>query len=255
MPPNDPPKFAEFWNLTMKKPVYSAAALLFACVMTFGSCLTASAQPSGADKKVASIQSRVAARRSMAPQVYLLRGLLNVFSLGMDGLANELGSVGISATVANHASWQSIAGDIAAAYRSGQHGPIVLVGHSLGADAVMSMGEYLGQQGIPVALIVPFDGTGPHAATANVSRVLNLYKNTSATISRGPGFRGELTNYYVADPGVTHMNIDKDPKLHAMVIARIRAIVRGGSRSASAHSDASEKSANGAVKPLSGPTG
>ena len=150
----------------------------------------------------------------------LTRGFLNVFSLGMDRLAAELRSVGISATVANHR--EGIANEIASDYKAGQRGPIVLVGHSFGADAVMSMGEYLGQQGVPEALIVPFDRTSSHAATANVAHVLNLYKSESVKITRGPGFHGELTNYYVSDSNVTHMNIDDDSRLHAMVISRIR---------------------------------
>ena len=116
--------------------------------------------------------SQAVAAPGTKTQVYLLRGLLNIFSLGMDSLADELHSVGISATVANHASWQSIGEDIAANYKAGRRGPVVLIGHSLGADAVMMMGTYLGQMGVPVSLIVPFDGTGPHAASANVARVL-----------------------------------------------------------------------------------
>ncbi len=89
-----------------------------------------------------------------------------------------------------------------------------------GADAVMDMGQYLGEMGVPVALIIPFDGTYPHAASANVARVLNLYKSAEAKVTRGPGFHGELTNYYVPDANVGHMNIDKIPRLHSMVIKR-----------------------------------
>jgi hypothetical protein len=165
--------------------------------------------------------SQAVAAPATKTQVYLLRGFLNIFSLGMDDLAAKLQSVGISATVANHASWQSIAEDIAANYKAGRRDPIVLIGHSLGADAVMMMGTYLGQMGVPVSLIVPFDGTGPHAASANVARVLNFYKSESV-ITRGPGFHGELTNYYVSDTGVTHMNIDDNSRLHRIVIGKIR---------------------------------
>ena len=63
--------------------------------------------------------------------------------------------------------------------------------------------------GVPVALIIPFDGTYSHAASANVARVLNIYKSAEAKVTRGPGFHGELTNYYVQDANVGHMNIDK----------------------------------------------
>jgi alpha-beta hydrolase superfamily lysophospholipase len=150
--------------------------------------------------------------------------LLNVFSLGMDSLAAELQNAGISATVANHTLWQGMADEIAANYRAGRRGPIVLVGHSLGADAVMEMGAYLGQKGVPVALIVPFDGRNPHAASANVARVLNFYKDDDVKISRGPGFHGELNNYYAADPNVTHLNIDKNPRFHAIVVSKVRGL-------------------------------
>ena len=151
-----------------------------------------------------------------------MRGFMNVFSLGMDGLAAELRGAGISATVASYASWQETAREIAANYKAGDRGPIVLVGHSFGADAVMDMGQYLGEMGVPVALIIPFDGTYPHAASANVARVLNIYKSAEAKITRGPGFHGELTNYYVPDADVGHTNIDKVPRLHSMVINKIR---------------------------------
>jgi pimeloyl-ACP methyl ester carboxylesterase len=209
---------------TMSKMGFSVAVLATTAIISFGSSFKAFSQPAAApQKKLVSIPAELSARRpASATQVYLMRGFLNVFSLGMDSLARELRGVGISATVANHTEWQEIASEIAADYKAGRRGPIVLVGHSFGADAVMSMGEYLGQQGVPVALIVPFDGTSPHAATANVARVLNLYKSESVKITRGPGFHGELTNYYVSDANVTHMNIDDDSRLHAMVIGRIR---------------------------------
>ncbi|MGY3692611.1 hypothetical protein ACVIGA_002691 [Bradyrhizobium sp. USDA 3240] len=167
---------------------------------------------------------------SSATHVYLFRGLLNVFSLGMDDLAAQLRAAGIAADVANHAQWRGVADEIIAKYRGGQRGPIVLVGHSLGADAVMSMAEYLGQMGVPVALVVPFDGTSPHAATANVARVLNLFKHESDRISRGPGFRGELTNFKVPDVNVDHFNIDKSAALHSLVIRKIRSIGSGVAR-------------------------
>jgi alpha-beta hydrolase superfamily lysophospholipase len=200
------------------------AALLGVAVLFAGGL-----QPTGAK---ASPGIRVALRstdsysrpRSSSAQVYLFRGLLNVFSLGMDQLAAELRASGIPATVANHSQWGSVADEIARRYRADPRGPIILIGHSLGADAAMSAAEYLGQMGVPVALVVPFDGTSAHVATANVARVLNFYKNTSARINRGPGFHGQITNFYVRDVNVDHFNIDKDPALHSMVIRQVRAI-------------------------------
>jgi hypothetical protein len=176
------------------------------------------------------------ATAASGPQVYLMRGFLNVFSYGMDGLAAELRRAGISATVGSYAEWQAAAREIAANYKAGNRGPIVLVGHSFGADAVMDMGQYLGEMGVPVALIIPFDETYPHAASANVAHVLNIYKSADAKITRGPGFRGEITNYNVPDANVSHTNIDKVPRLHSMVINKIR-----GVRSSGAAASASPK--------------
>ena len=171
-----------------------------------------------------------ARRPSGGPHVYLLRGLLNVFSLGMDDLAQKIQRRGINATVHNHAEWESLANDIASRYKAGRHGSIVLIGHSLGADAVMFMGEYLGKRGVPIALIVPFDGTGSFAATGNVARVMNLTQRDYAYMRRGNGFRGELQNIDVSkDTSIDHITIDKSPRLHNMVVNWIVGLLgRGG---------------------------
>lgn len=48
-------------------------------------------------------------------QVYLLRGFMNVFSLGMDEIAAKLHQQGIYATVHNHLAWSELADEAAAA--------------------------------------------------------------------------------------------------------------------------------------------
>jgi hypothetical protein len=163
--------------------------------------------------------------------VYLLRGLMNIFSLGMDTLQQELTRRGVYATVDNYASWQSLANQAAADYKAGKEGPIIIVGHSLGADAAIEMGNYLGARGVPVALVVPFDGTQALRAGPGVARVLNLTQRDYAYATRGPGFRGSLVNLDVSsDPNIGHLNIDKSPRLHARVISEVLAIVGSGHR-------------------------
>jgi hypothetical protein len=158
--------------------------------------------------------------------VYLLRGLMNVFSLGMDTLADELNARGVYATVDNHTSWQGLADRAAARYKAGTEGPIIIIGHSLGADAVMEMSAYLGAKGVPVALAVPFDGTQSLAASGNILRVLNLTQRSYAYMRKGPNFKGTLVNFDVSsDPSIDHLNIDKSPRLHAKVIAEVLAVV------------------------------
>jgi hypothetical protein len=164
-----------------------------------------------------------------AAHVYLFRGLLNIFSLGMDDLAQKIEHVGIATSVLNHSEWREVADDIAAKYKAGNHGPIILIGHSLGADAVMLMGEYLGTKGVPVALVVPFDGTRSLNASGNIARVMNITQRDYAYMRRGYGFHGELANVDVSkDESIGHISIDKSARLHAMVINKIVSVVGKG---------------------------
>jgi hypothetical protein len=199
-------------------PVLALAVMLAAPV---------SAQTTASTERSAKPVSKRAAPSSQSSgHVYLLRGLLNIFSLGMDDLAAKIQARGISASVHNHSEWQGLADSIAVKYKARQHGPIVLVGHSLGADAVMFMAEYLGKKGVPVALVVPFDGTGSFAASANVGQVYNLTQRDYAYMRKGAGFRGTLNNVDVSGQGYGHIDIDKAARLHALVLARIQSVIR-----------------------------
>jgi hypothetical protein len=158
--------------------------------------------------------------------VYLLRGLLNVFSLGMDSLGEELNRHGIETTVDNYADWMGLANQAAARYKAGTESPIILIGHSLGADAVMDMAAYLGHRDVPVALVIPFDGTKPLIAPANVGRVVNLTQRVYAYARPGAGFHGSLANVDVSfDKSIDHITIDKAARTHARAISEVLAVV------------------------------
>ena len=160
--------------------------------------------------------------------VYLFRGLADVFSQGMDTLADELNKRGVYATSHSHTDWKSIADRAAVAYKAGKEGPIIIVGHSLGADAAMEMADYLGDKGVPIALVVPFDGTQSFPVPANVARVINFTQRDYAFMRPGPGFRGSLSNVDLrGDPNIGHLNIDESPKLHSQVISAVLAIAGG----------------------------
>jgi hypothetical protein len=91
------------------------------------------------------------------------------------------------------------------------------------------MGEYLGSKGVPVALIVPFDGTRSFNASGNVASVMNITQRDYAYMRRGSGFHGELSNVDVSkDESIGHISIDKTPRLHAMVVNKIAAVVKRG---------------------------
>jgi Thioesterase domain len=181
-----------------------------------------------------------AAQPQARAHVYVLRGLFNVFSLGMDSLAEELKRRGVDATVHGYADWQTLADRAAADYKAGKEAPIILIGHSLGADAVMEMATYLGRKGVPVALVVPFDATKSFAASDNVARVLNLTQRDYAYMRGGPGFHGTLANVDVSsDSSIDHINIDKSPRLHTRVVTEVLVVVGN-------HKGAPAKNGNGA---------
>ena len=162
------------------------------------------------------------------PHVYLMRGLLNVFSLGMDQLAAQIGQKGIDASVYNHSVADTVVDRIVRAYRGGDRGPFILVGHSLGADAAMTMAQQLNLQGVPVALVVPFDGTGSFAASRNVGCVLNLTQRKYAYMRPGAGFRGMLMNVDVSgDASIDHFTIDKSPRLQAEALKYVLQAAHG----------------------------
>jgi hypothetical protein len=106
----------------------------------------------------------------------------------------------------------------------------ILVGHSLGADAVVLMAQQLNAQGVPVALVVPFDGTESYAAPANVGCVVNLTQRKYSYVQAGLGFHGKLSNVDVSsDTTIDHVTIDKSPRLQAMALKEILQAAHGQS--------------------------
>jgi len=112
----------------------------------------------------------------------------------------------------------------------------------------MEMADYLGDKGVPVALVIPFDATQSFPAPGNVARVVNLTQRDYAYMKRGSGFRGSLANVDVSgDPNISHTNIDKSPRLHAQAISEVLAVV-GGRRMT-----APVATKPGTAKPVTGP--
>ena len=150
-------------------------------------------------------------------KVYLLRGFLNIFSLGMDDLASKLQADGISATVMNHADADLVTSQIVSTYNTGDHGPVMLIGHSLGADAIVEVADALASYNIPVALMVLFDGTQPHQIPANVATAINYTKHFM--IAPGAGSRAVISNVDLSgDVGIDHLSIDTAPSLQAQTL-------------------------------------
>ncbi|MFG1203686.1 thioesterase domain-containing protein [Xanthobacter aminoxidans] len=160
--------------------------------------------------------------------VYLLRGLANVFSLGMDDLAAKLNARGIPATVHEYGQWASLADAASADSRAHGNAPIIIVGHSLGADAAVEMAERLTALGTPPKLVVTFDPVGVTQVGASSGYFINYYQSNNGygkRLTAGPGFRGNIVNRNLNAIGnIDHFNIEKSPRLHDEVITQVRSI-------------------------------
>lgn len=161
-------------------------------------------------------------------EVYLLRGLANVFSTGLDDLNGKFRRRGINSRVDNHAVWQSWADDIIARNQRGQVSyPVVIMGHSLGGNASVQMARYLGDRGVKVSYVAAFDPTVTTEPGPNVDEVDNFYipnqpdgKATNVVIE-GPGFSGKIANIDMRPmAGVDHFNVEKQDQLHVRVMSK-----------------------------------
>jgi hypothetical protein len=167
-----------------------------------------------------------AAASASDTHVYLLRGVLNVFSLGLDGIAARLERQGITVTVANYLYWASLADEAAAEYRSGRTKTIIVVGHSSGATALPAMVARLDQLGAPVKLAIGLDSVFQTSLTGRVGRYINFYVANGAgtVVGKTRQFHGELDNIDVGKLGMGHLWIDKSAVMQQMVISAIDAV-------------------------------
>jgi hypothetical protein len=151
-------------------------------------------------------------------EVYLIRGLANIFSLGLDASGKNYSKMGIENCIINHKHWRSIADDIVERNRKGQVSfPIVIIGHSLGANVTPQLATLIGRHNIEVSYAVMLDPVEPTSVGKNVKKIVNYYipkSNKNKRLSPKAGFKGVLDNIDVSKfGGFDHFNIDSDKRL------------------------------------------
>ena len=163
-------------------------------------------------------------------EVYLIRGLANIFSLGMDSMAKKLRDKGVKTRTFNHSGWKGIANEIIArAEKKKVSYPIIIAGHSLGANSSTAMANYLTKNGVKVSLVVAFDPTIKRVVMGNVRNVVNYYlpNGNDNEVFRGKGFRGKLRNVDVSDmKGVNHMNVEKNKELQTKFVDMVMRLTK-----------------------------
>jgi pimeloyl-ACP methyl ester carboxylesterase len=169
---------------------------------------------------------------SQQGEVYLLRGFADVFSRGLDQIARSLGADGVEAHVVSHVQWRMVLRDILDDRERLGPRPIVLVGHSLGANAAIQVAEELRKRRISVQYLVTLAATEPDPVPSNVMRVDNYYFRTNGwgePLVPAAGFNGSLRNLdFSHTDGVGHFNIDKQPGVQRELLSNIEHYVRSG---------------------------
>jgi Thioesterase domain len=168
---------------------------------------------------------------------YLLRGIFNV-SVGLDALAAKLNRMGVAATVYGHGESGSVASEAIRDYRAHKISSVVLIGHSLGADAAVGVAEQLKNAGIPVSLLITLDGASTMAVPPNVRRAVNFHVDRGQ-ITAAPGFRGSLQNINLNRVrGMDHMTIQSTPAMHRRMIGYVAGAGGGTARTHAAPPEA-----------------
>jgi hypothetical protein len=157
-------------------------------------------------------------------QIYLMRGLANVFSFGMDEIGERLRVNGFRPVVANWRAASTSVRTIGDTYLGGQRAPIILIGHSLGANAVMEMGHTLARRNVPVAYMVTLDATQAATVPGNVREFVNFFQRNGfgQPMNRPANFRGTMINIDLTDRQyIRHKNMDQRELIQEIIVGKI----------------------------------
>jgi pimeloyl-ACP methyl ester carboxylesterase len=177
--------------------------------------------------------------------VVLIRGWRDLWSDGIDGLADELRATGIDAAVFKESQARDVGDSLVVDARAGRAaGPVILVGFSYGADDVIQIAQRLNDAGRAVDLLVLIDPVTPGPIPTSVRRCVNYYQSNGVW-DTFPWLRGvparvadgtpseRLTNIDIrsradlVEAGTSHKTMAGNAKLHAAILAEVARVARG----------------------------
>jgi pimeloyl-ACP methyl ester carboxylesterase len=123
--------------------------------------------------------------------VYCILGWLGIWSRGMDVIAQRVDAeLGVQATSLANQEWTKLASFVRTEHESRRwSGPLILVGHSIGADDQVRVAKRLNQGHVPVDLLILIDPTDPPTIPPNVRHCVNIFKS-QPVVDYVPVFRG-----------------------------------------------------------------
>ena len=168
-------------------------------------------------------------------RVLIVRGILTIFSLGMDDLAKKMRRAGyeVKVTTAAQSSHEAeMLRDHVLAIRSPK--PVIIIGHSLGGDKAPKLAQVFAEKNIPVDVLFMLDSTKPSAPPSNVKTFVNMFQDNGtpdwARVLRGTQIKSQnnqtkLINVDIRQlagsdmtAGINHFNIDANPWIHQVII-------------------------------------
>lgn len=174
-------------------------------------------------------------------EVHTMLGGLGLFSTGMKELSSAVEEA--CAIPAPSDMWYNAGGvsrSIIAYYRQHpNHRPIILVGHSLGANEQIKVARNLNKEGIPVALLVTVDAVSQTVVPPNVIHAMNFYKPGYVPMFSGLKLRAvdpgktQVENINVTKlngVAVNHFTIDKDPVVQGMIMKEVKKVTIDANR-------------------------
>ena len=177
-------------------------------------------------------QNTPKAKADPVTHVYFIRGFLNVFSKGLDDMSGQLAKNGIKSIVHGHMSGTSVRAQLLADRKKmgKRPNPVVIIGHSFGANAALSVSSLLAADGIPVDLVITIDPTVGGPLTPNVRRYVNYHfagNNLGVPLS-SPKLGKRISNIDlskrkdIAGAGDDHWTVTSNKALQKEILAAIR---------------------------------
>jgi hypothetical protein len=162
-----------------------------------------------------------------SPRVILLRGWFGVFSTGLDTIADRLKAQGVRAEVVGHLDWSNKLAEVLRERAAGDTAPLVLIGHSQGANNVIDMARSLEPYHITVDLMVTLSPFMQNPVPANVAKAINYYKSPGwgSPLTADAGLNGNILNVNLSDdPTILHISIDKSSRIQSDILREIAAL-------------------------------
>lgn len=217
---------------------------LLLIIMTMSGCVDLSGSRSAYKKRALqnnSSQSSSKKVQNKKGEIHTMRGGLGIFSIGMNQLRDKVAD---TYHIPAHSTMWYNAGDVSRSIinnynQQKDHRPIILVGHSLGANEQIKVARNLNAAGVPVALLVTVDAVSQTIVPPNVKHALNIYKPGYVPMFSGLKLRAVDPNATVIENvnagdmkelNVNHFTIDKDTVLQAMILDRVEKVLANGNK-------------------------